>query len=151
MNTSTGDRESGFYDETRNLGLDQRALLHEGGYTPQDGEAGILRLLAARDPDEWPTATIAINDLVALGAMRQLARMGVRIPEDIAIIGCDNQFFTPYTAPPLTTLDLRTTQNTQLAIRYLLDPPVLGTKPIVHSVETELIVRESCGVKLGRR
>jgi DNA-binding LacI/PurR family transcriptional regulator len=49
---------------------------------------------------------VAFNDLVALGALRQLKRLGLRVPEDIALVGCDDQFFAPYTDPPLTTLDL---------------------------------------------
>jgi len=76
----------------------------------------VMRLFDGLAKDEQPTALIAINDLVALGAMRQVRRLGLRIPEDVSIIGCDNQFFAPYLEPPLTTLDLHPAEHGRSAI-----------------------------------
>ena len=76
------------------------------GFTPQAGELGVTKLFSGRTAEDRPTALIAINDLVALGALRQLRRMGLRVPQDVSLIGCDNQFFTSYMDPPLTTVDL---------------------------------------------
>ncbi len=149
---SSGERERSFLCEMARLGLSVvTEYRHEAGYAPEDGELGVLKLLSRLPKEQWPTALIAINDLVALGALRQLRRMGLRVPEDMALIGCDNQFFTPYTDPPLTTVDLHPADHGRSAIQELIGAQ--GGEPIVFSQirEASLVVRESCGARLGPR
>lgn len=150
---SSSIRETAFYDEMERLGLPASRSLHaETGYLPQDGEICISKLFARLSPGELPTALIAINDLVALGAMRQLQRMGLRIPEDVAIIGCDNQFFTAYLNPPLTTVDLHPEEHGRNAVSELIAAGSGGSiVPYSQISECTLIVRESCGAALGSR
>ncbi len=147
---SAGERELGFIDEAERLGLPSR-YRHEAGHSPEAGEMGVIKLLSTLPQREWPTALLCINDLVALGAMRQLRRMQIRIPEDMAIIGCDNQFFSPYTCPPLTTVDLHPDEHGRAAIQQLISS--IGKEPIAFSQlrPATLIVRESCGATLGSR
>ena len=94
---------------------------------------------------------IAFNDQVALGAIKQLKQMGLSLPQDMAIIGCDNQFFCPYTDPPLTSVDLHPEEMTQSAVRELLVARDSAPHPFSLMREATLIVRESCGAKLGYR
>ncbi|MBR2943043.1 MAG: substrate-binding domain-containing protein, partial [Clostridia bacterium] len=150
---SSSIREKSFYEEMDRLGLPCDRNLHaETGYIPQDGEICVAKLFARLSPGELPTALIAINDLVALGAMRQLQRMGLRIPDDVAIIGCDNQFFTPYLNPPLTTVDLHPEEHGRNAISELIAAGSGGSiVPYSQISECTLIVRESCGAALGYR
>lgn len=150
---SSAIRETAFYDEMERLGLPANRNLHaETGYIPQDGEICVSKLFARLSPGELPTALIAINDLVALGAMRQLQRMGMRVPEDIAIIGCDNQFFTPYLNPPLSTVDLHPEEHGRSAVSELIAVSSGGSiVPYNQISECTLIVRESCGAALGYR
>jgi DNA-binding LacI/PurR family transcriptional regulator len=121
----------------------------ELGYNLEDGAKGVLKLLSSLQRTEWPTAIIAINDLVAMGALRQLHRMNIRVPEDMAVVGCDNQFFSAYTHPSLTTLDLHISELGKLAVSYLLNWQ--EGQNFLHLMENTLIIRESCGAKLGRR
>ena len=95
--------------------------------------------------------TIAFNDLVALGALKQLKKMGLRVPEDMAVIGCDNQFFCPYTDPALTSVELYPEDMAQSAIRELLFSKDNARQSFAMMREASLIVRESCGAKLGYR
>lgn len=139
------DREQGYDGMMQALGLtpqfDDR---RQTGHTPQDGVSGVLRMFSA-PRGQWPTALLATNDLVALGAIRQLDEMGLRVPEDVAVAGCDNQFFSAYTHPPLTTLDLNLPEQGRLAIHY-----VLNHRPGVsfhHKVDSTLVLRESCGAQ----
>ena len=150
---SSSIRERAFYDEMDRLGLISDRTLHaETGYIPQDGEICVAKLFARLSAGERPTALIAINDLVALGAMRQLQRMGMRVPEDVAIIGCDNQFFTPYLNPPLTTVDLHPEEHGRNAVSELIAAQSgSGIVPYSQISECSLIVRESCGAALGYR
>ena len=144
------EREYGYAEAMRGNGLspwfEERRT---PGYAVEDGAVGVLRVLAGLAREAWPTALIAANDLTALGALRQLDKMGVRVPEEIAVVGCDNQFFTPYTHPPLTTMDLNLEEQAKLAVQYLLAPQ--AGMSFLHEVDGSLIVRESCGMGLGVR
>lgn len=144
-------RELAFAAEMKHLGLPAIASSYnESGFTPRDGEICVTKLFSRLPEDEQPTALIAINDLVALGAMRQLHRMGLRIPEDVAIVGCDNQFFSSYLNPPLTTVDLHPYEHGVFAIGELVSSHNNGERLSFSQMrECSLIVRESCGAALG--
>ncbi|MCR4875706.1 MAG: LacI family transcriptional regulator [Clostridiales bacterium] len=148
--SESGSRALSFLDELNQLGLPQPMDYgHLGGGTPEDGQQEILRLMTVLPSRDRPTAIIAYNDLVALGAMHQLRRMGFRIPEDVAVIGCDNQFFCPYTSPPLTSIDMQAAEHACDAVRELLSASENRSAAIVRGAT--LVVRESCGVALGWR
>lgn len=149
---SSSARRRAYYQEMERLGLAaDRESVNDAGFTPQTGEACVNRILNALPRDSWPTAMIAINDLVALGAMRQLQRMEIRVPEDMALIGCDNQFFTPFLTPPLTTVDLHPFDHGALAVRELVNAVKGNASAFSQVRECSLIVRESCGALLGIR
>lgn len=152
-NRSASIRETAFHQEMQRLGLSSNQdARNETGFTPQSGELCVTKLLSRFPRGQQPTALIAINDLVALGALRQLHRMGLRVPEDIALIGCDNQFFTPYLDPPLTTVDLHPFDHGKCAVAELV-AVCSGNEQLSFSQirECSLIVRESCGAGLGTR
>lgn len=86
-----------------------------------------------------------------LGRPQSSEKSGFRVPQDIALTGCDNLFFTQYLDPPLTTVDLRATERGSFAMEELINALNGGdTTPISHKLECSLIVRESCGAMLGR-
>jgi len=150
--STSGIRGRLFLEELAALNLMPEAQYHhEAGHTPEAGELAVLKMLSRLAQPAWPTALIAINDLVALGALRQLHRMGLRVPDDMAVIGCDNQFFAAFTTPPLTTIDLQAAEHARIAIQVLLGEQGPPAPPFTQVREATLIVRESCGVKLGRR
>ena len=146
-------RETVYYEEMERRGLPvQPRRAYTTGFTPQAGEIGVSKMLDTTLPGERPTAIIAVNDVVALGVLRQLQRVGIRVPEDMALIGCDNQFFTSYLNPPLTTVDLYPYEHGQSAISELIAALNGGsTFHYSHTRESSLIVRESCGAGLGVR
>ena len=145
-------RGENFLEELRALDLPDDPAYHiDTGYDEEGGERAILRMLSGMDRQRYPTALIAFNDRVALGAIKQLKQMGLRLPDDMAIIGCDNQFFCPYTDPPLTSVDLHPEEMAQSAVRELLVSQASATQSFSLMREATLIVRESCGAKLGFR
>lgn len=149
---SSSTRRRAFFEEMARLGLSSDVDLRtDAGFTPQAGEFCVNRLFNGPDRDKRPTAIIAINDLVALGSMRQLQRMGLKVPEDVALIGCDNQFFAPYLNPPLTTVDLHPFDHGVTAIEELIGCLDGGGGSYSQIRECSLIVRESCGAMLGVR
>lgn len=149
-------RGENFMEELRALGLPDYPAFHvNSGYDSESGERAVLRILSSLERREWPTAFVAFNDLVALGTIKQLKKMGLRLPHDMAIIGCDDQFFCSYTDPPLTSVDLHPKEMAASAVRELLftheNASQGGEHPFSMMHEATLVVRESCGAKLGYR
>ena len=73
-----------------------------------------------------PTAAFVYNDVTAIGVMSQLAADGVRIPEDVSVMGFDNIITTEYTTPPLTTVSQPAFDTGAMATRIILDK-IMGT------------------------
>jgi LacI family transcriptional regulator len=96
-------------------------------------------------PDR-PTGIFCFNDLMVLGAYDAVRKAGLRIPEDVAIVGFDNvEVLAAQIHPPLTTIELPNFEMGQLAIRMLLGLEDIGrgTKPVQHLIECPLIERKS--------
>ena len=92
------------------------------------------------------SAVFAANDSLALGVLRYCSKNGLRVPEDIAIVGFDNIEFGEYAITPISTINYDVTRVTNLAIERVLDLiSASGVLPAarVTQVEPELVVRES--------
>jgi DNA-binding LacI/PurR family transcriptional regulator len=102
--TSAQQRRTGYVQalESANLPVDD-ALIQEGNYTPASGFTAMASLLGA---SPRVTAVFVASDVVAMGAMLAIKRAGLRIPEDIAIVGFDDIPLAEYFDPPLTTVHL---------------------------------------------
>lgn len=136
------DRLSGFQIGFQDHGLpivDQYWV--EGGFDVSHGETGIRRLLQLPHP---PTAVLAANDLVAIGAATALRQLGKRVPEDVSIIGYDNIRMAELYDPALTTIaqpvyDMGVTAMRAI-IRRIEDRSLGGTK---RDFNPRLIIRAS--------
>ncbi|MBI3360383.1 MAG: LacI family DNA-binding transcriptional regulator [Chloroflexi bacterium] len=116
-------------------------LIRYGNFTPQSGEAAIADLLK-----EKPTAIFVASDVVALGTLNRLQALGMRVPDDVALVGFDDIPLARYLDPPLTTMRLPAFGlgwgAAELITRFINRVPVENPQVLL---ETELIVRESCG------
>jgi LacI family transcriptional regulator len=117
------------------------ALTVPGDFYHESGFTGAERLLGLDDP---PTAIFAASDQMALGAIEALRRRGLRVPEDMSIVGFDDLPEVRWCAPPLTTVRQPLSDMGKLAARMLLDlaRQVEPTSPRVE-LATELVVRAS--------
>lgn len=97
------DRGEGFAARAAELGVEV-VELDESGASPshEEGQRLMAHLLAGRTPK--PTAIFAHNDPMAIGALDVLVRSGLRCPEDVSIIGFNDNDFTDHVAPPLSTI-----------------------------------------------
>lgn len=98
------------------------------------------------------TAVIAYNDLLAIGLMRGLVRLGARIPQDVSVVGFDNIFGSDFCSPPLTTVAAPLRHLGSYAIRTLMEQ-VRGTAPRTLRpalLPAQLVVRGSTA-RRGRR
>ncbi|MFN2150333.1 MAG: LacI family DNA-binding transcriptional regulator, partial [Anaerolineales bacterium] len=107
-----------------------------------DGRKGLAWLLDQQVDFE---AVIGANDNLAIGAIEELQARGLRIPEDVAVVGYDDAAQSRWMNPPLTTVPIDTYQWGQQALAMIL--ALLEGQPVPEQVviPTDLIVRQSCG------
>lgn len=137
--TSAADRLSGYRDVLTDAGP---ALLAHGDFTRQGGAAAMRRLLeTAPDLD----AVFAANDLMASGALRVLHERGLRVPEDVAVVGFDDvESIALWTDPPLTTVRQDVEEIGREMTRMLLRLLSHGPDGLAPSVlPTHLVCRAS--------
>ncbi|WP_420238971.1 LacI family DNA-binding transcriptional regulator [Telmatobacter bradus] len=92
-----------------------------------------------------PDGIFCFNDPIALGAMRAILEAGLKIPDDIAVVGCGNLLYSDFLRVPLTSVDQDNVQIGQLAARMTLDLLTEDSmhRPRVERVKPRLIVRAS--------
>lgn len=94
---------------------------------------------------ERPTAVFACNDLMAVGVMNACGKLGIRVPEEISIVGFDNTLLAAITQPKLTSVDLNMKEIGSRAALELLDIIESNSKARKKIIlDTSLVVRESC-------
>ncbi len=108
----------------------------------------VVRRLLQRTRDF--TAIFAYNDLSAIGALRALRDSGLRVPEDVSVIGFDDINSAAFQIPSLTTVRQPLDKMGALAAEILLQRIHGGANPVEVTVEPELIVRESTAPARGR-
>jgi len=129
--------------EEARLPYDER-LIYRGTFTRQAGYEGVKSMLHLQ-----PDAIFAASDASAVGAIRAIHEAGLRVPEDIAVVGFDDVDIAQSATPSVTTMRQPVQQKGAAAARILLDH-IEGkiTTPQSHVFPTELIVRQSCGALL---
>ncbi|MFJ4200593.1 LacI family DNA-binding transcriptional regulator [Streptomyces sviceus] len=117
------------------------ALVVPGDFHPESGFAGCEKLLDLPEP---PTAVFAASDQMALGAIEALRRRGLRVPEDMSLVGFDDLPEVRWSAPPLTTVRQPLAEMGKRAVRTVLEL-ARNQRPDSPRVElgTELVVRSS--------
>ncbi|EHH6225956.1 LacI family DNA-binding transcriptional regulator [Listeria monocytogenes] len=115
-------------------------------YYTADGYAAMTHLL--ENSTTLPTALVAINDNVAIGAIRAINDAKLSCPEDIAIVSCDQFMNGDYQTPRLTSMDQHNEYLGKMAILQLISAINGQVEPMIINHNPELIIRESCGSKL---
>jgi LacI family transcriptional regulator len=165
------DRAAGYRDALAEAGLAlEPSFLVEGDFRPSSGRVGAEKLLSL--PNR-PTAIFAANDEMAYGVLAAAETLGLRVPDDLAVVGFDDIASSAHIRPPLTTVRQPFYEMGQAATRMLLSQveaprptvtqrhtagaasPALSAAvyPALEAVRVQLpsrlIVRESCGATRG--
>lgn len=142
--TLSAQRVIGYRQVLNEWGLDtDEQLIVRGSFDYASGYQAAQTLLAL--PNR-PTAIFACNDLMAIGALRAAASAGIRVPDDLSIIGFDGAPMAQFTNPPLTTITQPIAGFGQAAIEMLLhriDAKDLPAQRLV--LPTQLVVRATTG------
>ena len=117
-------------------------LVYGGDYSAGAGVQHARALLALPDP---PSAIFAFNDLMAMGAMQAVQERGLRIPDNVAVIGFDGLALTEHTSPPLSTVAQPIAAMSETAITMLIDRIKGGatTSAKVQTFAASLVARAS--------
>jgi DNA-binding LacI/PurR family transcriptional regulator len=136
-------RRRGYEESMRALGLAAEIRVLHGDFTDVAGVEAAQRLL---DSGDMPTAVFAGNDLSAAGVLDRLEDAGLRIPEDVSLVGYDNTFLAALHHMSLTTVDQPREAMGRLAMTALLERIEGGrAEPVRHVVPPSLVVRRTSG------
>ena len=141
--STTLRRAEAFESVTTRLGV-RHATVHAEALSIEAGVKATDALL--RGQDERPTALVAGNDLVALGAIRRLRAAGLRCPEDVSVVGFNDMPFAEDFWPPLTTIHMPLREIGAEAARLLLRGIEEGEQEAATlTLPVSLVVRGSTG------
>jgi DNA-binding LacI/PurR family transcriptional regulator len=135
-------RRRGFQAAMRRHGLEPIVVRSE--HTDTGGEKAVRELLATYSRDDLPTGLVAGNDFNAVGAISALEEAGLRVPEDVSVVGYDNTSLAALRHLSLTTVDQPRTEMGRLAFEALIER-VRGerTEPVRHLLHPSLVVRST--------
>jgi LacI family transcriptional regulator len=136
-------REMGYREslETHGIPLDPE-IIASGDFDRQQARKAV---------EDWLTggvnfdAIFAADDEMAIGALTTLERAGIKVPEDVGLVGFDDIYLSQYLVPPLTTVRAPTEQVGREAIQLLVKQIEGQNSESVILLPTELIIRQSCG------
>jgi DNA-binding LacI/PurR family transcriptional regulator len=138
----TQQKAAGREAALRAAGLEPDGLVvHGGDFTVEDGREALRALLANESP---PTGVICSSDLMAIGVLQEAVAQGLRVPEDLSVVGFDGIEAAAWTSPALTTVEQPIEEIAETAVnalRTLIDEP---DKPLPnYSFRPRLRMRES--------
>ncbi len=126
-------------------GLPEPVIILSEGHTREAGRLAVKRFY---EEHSLPTALVCYNDLVAIGAYRGLRDLGLRVPDDVALVGFDGIEEGEYLDPPLTSVVVPVATLSQRAVEFLLRRINGEAKsPQQEEIVPELLVRGSCGTR----
>jgi LacI family transcriptional regulator, repressor for deo operon, udp, cdd, tsx, nupC, and nupG len=138
---STAHRQAGYREALKAAGIGySEELVEEGDFSMESGQAAMKALLALGSP---PTAVFAANDEMAFGAMTEARARGYLVPQDLSVVGYDDQKTAAFYNPPLTTVNIPRHELGRRAAHELIER--LDGRELANEIllPTRLIVRES--------
>jgi LacI family transcriptional regulator len=141
VNDRARERRRAYEDFMHAAGLPvEAAMIHEGDFQLDRGRDAMRELLRLPLP---PTGLFCANDIQAVGALHACGEYGLRVPEDISIVGFDDLPAAQYVRPQLTTIRVPAHEMGQLAATNVLQALVTGQRPLSAELPIELVVRHS--------
>jgi len=147
---ASADRLKGYRQAlaTADIAFDP-VLFRSGDWLPLQGYQCALEILGLPDP---PTAIFCANDLMALGALEAAQKLGLRVPEEVSIMGYDDQELARYSHPPLSSLVLPNYEMGRRAVELLIDIALhkKAPRPMTIKIDGPLIERQSVAAPARR-
>ena len=140
------DREAAFRSVMNKAGLpvDEKRII-TGYFSPQGGREAFRRWYEMRDELPLPDAIVSASDWMAMGAMEEMKRHGIRYPEDIIITGYDDTLISRISEPPLTTVKLPNYEIGLHALELVAELIETGEIKENERIGNHALFRGSCG------
>jgi LacI family transcriptional regulator len=140
----TKRRLAGYQRALTTARLGKTAKVIEAGYSTENGRNALRAWMSRNAGGTMPTALFCANDAVALGCMEVLSQAGLRVPEDISVVGFDDTLAARTSTPQLTTLRQPLRQMGARAVELLIKPETAPqTKGELIIFPTQAIIRAS--------
>ena len=140
MYGSLQDRYEGYCSALKEHGIPVReSLVYGGEYSVETGRLGGGALLDRGEVD----GIVCGNDLIATGVMNAAEKRGIRVPEQLKVIGLDNIYFSQYLHPPLTTVEQPAYEMGRAAAEMLISNILYGTPLETKELAYRLILRDT--------
>ncbi|MCO6451970.1 MAG: LacI family DNA-binding transcriptional regulator [Caldilineales bacterium] len=141
----TNERLCGYRAALAAAGIGERPEWIDYGFFAEDGGYQAVHRMIQLD-DRAPTAYYAANDLMAVGILRALHELDIRVPDEVSVIGTNGSLVSMHSNPPLTTLFVPYADMTAVAASMLIQSIQKGEIPTKHhQVDCRLILRETTG------
>ncbi|WP_349962558.1 LacI family DNA-binding transcriptional regulator [Rhizobium sp. ZPR3] len=139
VHSAAAERLAGYQSSMRERGLAARHIP-----CALRRSAAVEAVSALSNADKLPTAFICFNDVVAMGAMAGLERIGRKVGQDVSVVGFDNVADAAFSMPPLTTVDTHARQLGETAARLVLESIRQGRSMQITTItQPSLVVRGS--------
>ncbi|WP_373988205.1 LacI family DNA-binding transcriptional regulator [Duganella sp. BuS-21] len=134
-------RIAGFKAELEAAGVDTAGMwMADGEFTPEGGLACAEKLLQS---GEEFTAVFCANDEMAVGALSMFQKAGVRVPQQVSVLGYDDTHSAEFTAPQLTSVHIPWSEMTMNGLNYLLNQCYGMARPVVREYRLHVAQRAS--------
>ncbi|AJI21073.1 LacI family DNA-binding transcriptional regulator [Priestia megaterium] len=145
------ERKAGFMSCMTLNGLDiDPMLIFDGEYSLESGYTNVKKMI--EQVEVLPEAICTASDIIAFGVIKGLRDSGIRVPEDISVIGNDNNSFSENFLVPLSSIDHSTYDMGKISMEFLLE--MIKEKDETRArqiiLTPSLVVRESCGYKKNK-
>jgi len=137
-------RRAAFETSMREIGLPVKSeFVVEGDHSLEGGKKALQKLSTL---PEQPTALLCSNDMTAIGVLREAFELGIKVPEELSVVGFDDIRIAEFMIPPLTTVQMSQSELARLAFGALLEevkretPAQEGTE---YVLKTRLVLRSS--------
>ena len=147
---SAAARKAAFLGSMSEIGLPvEPEYIVEGDHRLEGGKSALQKLAELR---ERPTALLCSNDMTAIGVMREAYELGIKVPQELSIVGFDDIRMAEFMTPPLTTIQMSQSELARLAFEALLKE-VKRETPLPEGSEyvlkTRLVLRGSTSLSPG--
>jgi len=150
--TSIQDRIKGYEKALREFSTGFRKIIATEKNLNKPKRCAYKAMTSFLTNESGISALFAVNDGTAIGSLRAIREAGLKVPDDIAVIGYNDDEIAPFTSVPLTTVAQRKEEMGKMAVRLLLER-IRQKRGVSRHIllEPRLVVRASCGAKLFSR
>lgn len=142
---TTNERQQSYEETMHAAGLRVNPRWIDYGYFDEPGGYTAVQRMKHLGEDV-PSAFYAANDLMAVGILRALAELNIRVPQDVSVMGTNNSYLSQHTSPALTTIDVPYAEIGKKAVELLITQINKTNKtPASYLEDCQLVVRGSTG------